>query len=184
VLVLLDLTLPGRDGLEVLTAIRSQLPDPPVIVLTARAAIEQRVEGLDLGANDCVTKPFSFEERNARVRAHLRSPGQREASALEADDLRLDLRTRRVTRGGHDIQLTAREFELLAYLMRHPDQVLSREQILKRRLGLRLRSRYKSARGVHRLPAPEAHRSRWSGPDPDGPQRRLPATRPSWLGAV
>jgi two-component system, OmpR family, response regulator len=129
-LVLLDLTLPGRDGLEVLTAIRSQLPDLPVIVLTARAAIEQRVEGLDLGANDYVTKPFSFEELNARVRAHLRSPGQREASALEADDLRLDLRTRRVTRGGQDIQLTAREFELLAYLMRHPDQVLSREQIL------------------------------------------------------
>lgn len=129
-LVLLDLTLPGRDGLEVLKAIRARLPDLPVIVLTARTAIEQRVEGLDLGANDYVTKPFSLEELNARVRAHLRSPGQREASALQTGELRMDLRTRRVVRDGHEIQLTAREFEVLAYLMRHPDQVLSREQIL------------------------------------------------------
>ena len=129
-LVLLDLTLPGRDGLEVLKAIRARLPDLPVIALTARGAIEQRVEGLDLGANDYVTKPFSFEELNARVRAHLRSPGQREASALEAGELRMDLRTRRVARDGHELHLTAREFEVLAYLMRHPDQVLSREQIL------------------------------------------------------
>jgi DNA-binding response OmpR family regulator len=129
-LVLLDLTLPGRDGLAVLRGIRARLPDLPVIVLTARAAIEQRVEGLDLGADDYVTKPFSFEELNARVRAQLRSPGQPAASALETGPLRMDLRTRRVARDGCDIQLTAREFELLAYLMRHPDQVLSREQIL------------------------------------------------------
>ena len=129
-LVLLDLTLPGRDGLEVLKAIRSRLPDLPVIVLTARAAIEQRVQGLDLGANDYMTKPFSLEELNARVRAQLRSPGQPEASALEAGQLHMDLRTRRVASDGHQLQLTAREFELLAYLMRHPDQVLSREQIL------------------------------------------------------
>jgi DNA-binding response OmpR family regulator len=129
-LVLLDLTLPGKDGLEVLAAIRSRMPELPVIVLTARAAVEQRVQGLDLGANDYVTKPFAFEELLARVRAHLRSPGQREASALEVGDIRMDLRTRRVQRDGHDVSLTAREFEVLAYLMRHPDQVLSREQIL------------------------------------------------------
>jgi DNA-binding response OmpR family regulator len=129
-LVLLDLTLPGRDGLEVLKAIRARLPDLPVIVLTARAAIERRVEGLDLGANDYVTKPFSLEELLARVRAHLRSPGQRESSVLDVDGIRMDLRTRRVERDGHDVRLTAREFEVLAYLMRHPDQVLSREQIL------------------------------------------------------
>lgn len=129
-LVLLDLTLPGRDGLEVLRTVREWLPDLPVIVLTARAAVEQRVEGLDLGANDYVTKPFSFEELNARVRAHLRSPGQPKASALQAGQLRMDLRTRRVAQNGNGVQLTAREFELLAYLMRHPDQVLSREQIL------------------------------------------------------
>jgi two-component system, OmpR family, response regulator len=129
-LVLLDLGLPGKDGLAVLDAIRARLPDLPVIALTARAAVEQRVEGLDRGANDYVTKPFSFEELLARVRAHLRSPGQRESSVLEADGIRMDLRTRRVARHGHDVRLTAREFEVLAYLMRHPDQVLSREQIL------------------------------------------------------
>ena len=129
-LVLLDLTLPGKDGLEVLSAIRGRLPDLPVIALTARAAIEQRVEGLDRGANDYVTKLFSFEEMLARVRAQLRSPGQREASVLDVAGIRMDLRTRRVERDGHDVELTAREFEVLAYLMRHPDQVLSREQIL------------------------------------------------------
>jgi DNA-binding response OmpR family regulator len=129
-LVLLDLTLPEKDGLEVLRSIRSRLPELPVIVLTARAAIEQRVEGLDRGANDYVTKPFAFEELLARVRAQLRAPGQRESSVLEVAGIRVDLRTRRVERDGNEVQLTAREFELLAYLMRHPDQVLSREQIL------------------------------------------------------
>jgi DNA-binding response OmpR family regulator len=129
-LVLLDLTLPGKDGLEVLRAIRVRLPDLPVVALTARAAVEQRVEGLDRGANDYVTKPFSLEELLARVRAQLRAPGQREASVLDAAGIRMDLRTRRVAHDGHDVQLTAREFEVLAYLMRHPDQVLSREQIL------------------------------------------------------
>jgi two-component system, OmpR family, response regulator len=129
-LVLLDLTLPGKDGMEVLGSIRARMPELPVIVLTARAAVEQRVEGLDRGANDYVTKPFSFEELLARVRAQLRSPGQRESSVLEAGGIRMDLRTRRVQRDGHEVKLTAREFEVLAYLMRHPDQVLSREQIL------------------------------------------------------
>jgi DNA-binding response OmpR family regulator len=129
-LVLLDVMLPGKSGLEVLDAIRARKPELPVIMVTARGAIEQRVEGLDRGANDYVTKPFSFEELLARVRAQLRNPGQREASALQAGDIRLDLRTRRVERAGQEVRLTAREFELLAYLARHPDQVLSREQIL------------------------------------------------------
>ena len=124
-LVLLDVMLPGKNGLQVLDAIRARKPELPVIVLTARGAIEQKVEGLDRGANDYVTKPFSFEELLARVRAQLRMPTQREAG-----DIRLDLRTRRVERDGREVKLTAREFELLAYLARHPDQVLSREQIL------------------------------------------------------
>jgi DNA-binding response OmpR family regulator len=129
-LVLLDLMLPRRSGLEVLDAIRARKPELPVIVVTAQGAVERRVEGLDRGANDYVTKPFSFEELLARVRAQLRMPTQREASVLEAGDIRLDLRTRRVERDGREVKLTAREFELLAYLARHPDQVLSREQIL------------------------------------------------------
>jgi DNA-binding response OmpR family regulator len=111
-------------------AIRQRLPELPVIVLTARAAIEQRVEGLDRGANDYVTKPFSLEELLARVRAQLRSPGQRQSSVLDVAGIHMDLRSRRVERNDHQVQLTAREFEVLAYLMRHPDQVLSREQIL------------------------------------------------------
>ncbi len=129
-LVLLDLTLPRKDGLEVLGAIRTRTPDVPVIILTARAAVEQRVEGLDRGANDYMTKPFSFEELLARVRTQLRSPSQRQTSVLEVAGIRVDLRTRRVDRDGHEVNLTAREFEVLVYLMRHPDQVLSREQIL------------------------------------------------------
>ena len=129
-LVLLDLMLPGRSGLEVLDAIRARKPELPVIVVTAQGAVEQRVQGLDRGANDYVTKPFSLEEMLARVRAQLRAPGQREASVLEAGGVRIDLRSRRVERDGLEVRLTAREFELLAYLVRHPDQVLSREQIL------------------------------------------------------
>ena len=129
-LILLDLMLPGKSGLDVLDTVRARLPEMPVIALTARAAIEQKVEGLDRGANDYVTKPFSFDELLARVRSQLRMPGQRESSSLEAADIHMDLRTRRVDRNGHAVQLTAREFELLAYLLRHPDQVLSREQIL------------------------------------------------------
>ncbi len=129
-LVLLDLTLPGRDGLDVLAAIRSRLPELPVIVLTARSAVEQKVQALDRGANDYVTKPFAFEELLARVRAQLRSPHQHESAALDAGGITVDLRSRRVVRDGHEVSLTAREFELLVYLMRHPDQVLSREQIL------------------------------------------------------
>ena len=129
-LVLLDLGLPGRDGLDVLRSIRSAQPDLPVIALTARDAIEQKVEGLDLGANDYLTKPFAFEELLARIRAQLRSPGQASASELRAADIRLDFRTRKVDRAGAEVRLTTREFELLAYLMRHPNQVLSRAQIL------------------------------------------------------
>lgn len=129
-LVLLDLSLPGRDGLDVLASIRSRLPELPVIVLTARSAVEEKVRALDQGATDYVTKPFSFDELLARVRAHLRSPRQAEAAALRVGDISADLRSRRVMRDGHEVTLTAREFQLLVYLMRHPDQVLSRVQIL------------------------------------------------------
>ena len=129
-LVVLDAMLPGRSGFDVLRSVRASKPELPVIMLTARATVEDRVNGLDLGADDYVTKPFSLSEVLARVRANLRRPGQASSSQIEAGDLSLDLRTRRVARAGRHIELSTREFDLLAYFMRHPGQVLSRVQIL------------------------------------------------------
>jgi DNA-binding response OmpR family regulator len=129
-LVLLDVMLPGRSGLDVLTEIRHRRPETPVILLTALGQKEDVVEGLDRGADDYVTKPFDLDELLARVRAQLRRPAQRDPTRLEAADIEVDLRTREVRRQGVDVHLTAREFELLVYLMRHPNQVMSREQIL------------------------------------------------------
>jgi DNA-binding response OmpR family regulator len=129
-LVLLDRMLPTMDGLDVLTKIRAVKPSLPVIVLTAKTEIADRVAGLDAGATDYVVKPFAFDELAARVRAHLRAPSQAEATMLTAADIELDLLSRRVVRAGRTIHLSAKEFDLLAYLMRHPGQVLSREQIL------------------------------------------------------
>ena len=129
-LIVLDVLVPKLSGLEVVKQIRERDKAVPVIMLTALAETEDVVTGLDLGANDYLTKPFSFAELLARIRAHLRHPGQTSATALEVGDLNLDFRTRKVSRAGRGVRLTAREFELLAYLMRHPDQVLSRAQIL------------------------------------------------------
>jgi DNA-binding response OmpR family regulator len=129
-LVLLDLMLPGRGGLQVLEAIRARRPEVPVILLTALGQKDDVVAGLDRGADDYVTKPFDLDELLARVRAQLRRPAQRDPTRLEVGDIEVDLRTREVRRKGTDVHLTAREFELLTYLMRHPNQVLSREQIL------------------------------------------------------
>jgi two-component system OmpR family response regulator len=129
-LVLLDVMLPGRSGLDVLETIRARRPELPVILLTALGQKQDVVEGLNRGADDYVTKPFDLDELLARVRAQLRRPAQRDPTRLVAGDLELDLRTREVTRSGESVRLTAREFELLTYLMRHPNQVLSREQIL------------------------------------------------------
>jgi DNA-binding response OmpR family regulator len=129
-LMVLDAMLPGKSGFDVLRAVRAGKPDLPNIMLTARAAVEDRVNGLDLGADDYVTKPFSLSEVLARVRANLRKPSQASSSQLEAGELSLDLRTRRVDRAGRALDLSRREFDLLAYFMRHPGQVLSRDQIL------------------------------------------------------
>jgi DNA-binding response OmpR family regulator len=130
-LVVLDLMLPGRDGLSVLDSIRSSKPALPVIVLTARDAVEDKVAGLDGGATDYVTKPFSFDELTARIRAHLRAPvPSREPTVLDAAGIRMDLLRREVILGDEAVHLSTREFDLLAYFMRHPGQVLSREQIL------------------------------------------------------
>ena len=129
-LVVLDRMLPGLDGIDVLRALRSAKPDLRVIMLTARTAIDDRVAGLDAGAVDYMTKPFAFDELAARVRAQLRGPAQAQPTRLEALGIELDLLSRRVTRDGIEVALSSKEFELLAYFLRHPSNVLSREQIL------------------------------------------------------
>jgi DNA-binding response OmpR family regulator len=129
-LVILDLGLPGQDGLDALTEIRRRGQRLPVIVLTAREAVPDRVAGLERGADDYVTKPFSFEELLARVRVRLRDTGTNETTLLRCGDLVLDLRTRRATIGSQAVELTAREYALLEVFLRHPNQVLSREQLL------------------------------------------------------
>jgi two-component system, OmpR family, response regulator len=129
-LVLLDVLLPKLSGLEVLETIRAEEKALPVIMLTALTGTEDVVTGLDLGANDYLGKPFAFAELLARIRAQLRQPGQADPTSLAVGDIQLDFRTRKVDRAGHRVNLTSREFELLAYLMRHPDRVLSRAEIL------------------------------------------------------
>jgi DNA-binding response OmpR family regulator len=129
-LVVLDRMLPLRDGMEVLTAIRARKPEVPVIMLTAKTGIADRVAGLDAGASDYVVKPFAFDELAARVRAHLRAPSQTQPTTLQVGDIELDLLARRVVRAQRTIHLSAKEFDLLTYFMRHPGAVLSRQQIL------------------------------------------------------
>jgi DNA-binding response OmpR family regulator len=122
--------LPGRSGLEILASVRRARPSVPVIVLTARGEIEDRVAGLDAGAVDYLVKPFSLAELVARVRAQLRVVADASASTLRAADIEVNLLTRKVSREGSAVALSTTEFELLVYLMRHYGQVLTREQIL------------------------------------------------------
>jgi two-component system, OmpR family, response regulator len=133
--VVLDMMLPDFDGLEVLRRMRSEDPTIPVLFLTARDAVEDRVAGLTAGGDDYVTKPFSLEEVVARLRALVRRAGAQQASTssvLTVGDLTLDEDSREVVRDGQEISLTATEFELLRYLMRNPRRVLSKAQILDR----------------------------------------------------
>ena len=130
-LVLVDLGLPGRSGLEVLKAARAGGVTTPVIAVTARDALDDRVEGLDCGADDYLVKPFAFTELLARIRALLRRGRTTNPLRLRSGDLELDLVTRRVVRHGRPVELTAREFELLEYLMRHDGHVVSREMLGK-----------------------------------------------------
>jgi DNA-binding response OmpR family regulator len=130
-LVVLDRMLPGRDGIEVLRAIRRARPMLPVILLTAKTEVADRVEGLDLGATDYVTKPFSFEELLARIRAHLRHGGSGGGeTTLTAAGIELDLLSREATRGDQKVRLPEREAALLGHLMRHANRVCTREEIL------------------------------------------------------
>jgi two-component system OmpR family response regulator len=133
--IVLDMMLPDFDGLEVMRRIRTEQPDVPVIFLTARDALDDRIGGLTAGGDDYVTKPFSLEELVARLRALLRRSGattMRNESQLVVGDLTLDEDSHEVARGGEIIGLTATEFELLRYLMRNPRRVLSKAQILDR----------------------------------------------------
>jgi DNA-binding response OmpR family regulator len=128
-LVLLDWWLPGEDGIEILRRFRAKNRSTPVLFLTARDAVSQRVAGLDAGADDYLCKPFAFEELLARMRALLRRPEQSTSLALEAYDVRADLASQRATRAGEPLDLTAKEFSLLCLFLRHPRAVLSRTRI-------------------------------------------------------
>jgi DNA-binding response OmpR family regulator len=130
-LVVLDLMLPGRSGVDVLGELHALKPALPVIVLTALGEVEDRVAGLDAGAVDYLTKPFSLNELAARVRAQLRASAQTPRTTLAAGDLEVDLLTREVRRGAALVRLSTTEFELLVYLLRNRGHVLSREQILR-----------------------------------------------------
>jgi DNA-binding response OmpR family regulator len=130
-LLILDIGLPGQDGFAVLRSLRARGEKMPVLILTARDEVVDTVTGLDSGADDYVTKPFVFEELLARVRARLRAPEQGESALeLHGGGVRLDVRTRRAEVDGEEVELTAKEFTLLETFLRHPGQVLSREQLL------------------------------------------------------
>jgi DNA-binding response OmpR family regulator len=130
-LIILDVMLPGRDGIEVLTTLRRQSNKTPVLLLTAKDAVEDRVLGLDAGADDYLVKPFAFEELSARIRALLRRNKVEPSTILTIGGLEIDPVRRNVTRDGHRIELTAREFELLEYLARNYSRVVSREMLAR-----------------------------------------------------
>lgn len=130
-LVLLDLNLPGRDGLEILSTIRKQGKDVPVLILTARDTVEDRVLGLETGADDYLIKPFAFPELIARIKALIRRGRPTASFSLSISDLEMDLVSRQVIRSGQNLELTAREFELLEYLLKHQSQMVSREMLAR-----------------------------------------------------
>jgi DNA-binding response OmpR family regulator len=129
--ILLDLGLPGRDGLQILTAFRARGLRTPGLVLTARDTPEDRVVGLDTGADDYLVKPFAFAELLARIRALLRRGLASDSLRLKVNDLEMDLVSRKITRGGREVELTVREYELLQYLMRRQGQVVPRDTLAR-----------------------------------------------------
>lgn len=134
-LLILDWMMPGMTGLEVCRRLRATGSKVPVILLTAKDEVSDRVAGLDAGADDYVVKPFSIEELLARIRAHLRRNIEENPDLLQFEDLTLNRRTREVFRNGRAIELTAKEFDLLDYLLTHPRQVITRDQILEKVWG-------------------------------------------------
>lgn len=134
-LAILDWMLPGLTGVELCRRLRATGSKVPVILLTARDEVSDRVTGLDAGADDYIVKPFSIEELLARIRAHLRRTQEADEDVLQFEDLSLNRRTREVFRGRRAIELTAKEFDLLEYLLNHPRQVYTRDQILEKVWG-------------------------------------------------
>jgi DNA-binding response OmpR family regulator len=134
-LAILDWMLPGLTGVEICRRLRATGNSIPIILLTAKDDISDRVAGLDAGADDYLVKPFSIEELLARLRAHLRRTQEPDLDLVEVEDLRLNRRTRQVHRGERLVELTAKEFDLLEYLTRHPGQVYTRDQILEQVWG-------------------------------------------------
>jgi len=130
-LIVLDLMLPGRDGLEILGAVRARRDKTPVLILTALDAVEDRVAGLDSGADDYLVKPFAFPELLARIRALLRRGGDDQVYKLKLADLEMDLVRRVVARDGRALSLTGREFELLEYLLRNQGRIVTREMLAR-----------------------------------------------------
>lgn len=132
-LILLDIMIPELNGLEVLRRIRREDELTPVILLTARDEVYDKVNGLDLGANDYITKPFQIEELLARIRVHLRKPHvkKEEGPELSVEQLKVNMSTRDVVCEGHDIELTPREFDLLVYLLQNKNIVLTRDQLIE-----------------------------------------------------
>jgi two-component system copper resistance phosphate regulon response regulator CusR len=130
-LVILDVMLPARDGFDVVRSLRTRGLHMPVLMLTARDAVEDRVRGLDFGADDYLVKPFAFPELLARMRVLLRRGASPERARLTFADLQMDLVARSVSRAGQPLNLTAREFDLLAYLVRHAGQLVSREMLVR-----------------------------------------------------
>jgi DNA-binding response OmpR family regulator len=128
--VILDIMLPKKDGITILKEMRGRGDQTPVLLLTARDSIEDRVSGLDCGADDYLVKPFAYDELSARVRALLRRGTENKSNELAFADLRMNLLSREVTRGGRSISLTVKEFALLEYFLRNPNRTLTRDQII------------------------------------------------------
>ena len=176
--VVLDVMLPGMDGFETCRRLRADGVWAPVLMLTARDAVEDRVKGLDEGADDYLVKPFSFAELLARLRALVRRGPVERPTQLKVGNLRLDPATHQAWRGKESIELSQKEFALLETLMRRPGEVLSRYQLLEHVLGLRLREPFQRRRRLHPLPAGEGgpalrhqehrHRARRRLPDAQG----------------
>lgn len=129
-LIILDVMLPEMTGTEIAQKLRQEKVHTPILMLTAKGQLEDKIEGLDSGADDYLTKPFAFEELLARIRALLRRPHQVNDTKLEVEDLSLDTKTFEVKRSGKTINLSSKEFALLDYLMRHPNQILTKDQII------------------------------------------------------